>query len=202
MKRRIYILMLILIISVLAISVIGSGGIFSKHLRIGIPFKAVMVSDLDSYFYFNGVEHTMTLINYTNESIELESEPTVIKLVLNETKEVEFEDGILRIYFMKMKRTFKTATATLQLTSLEMVNETNATLNITAISESQEENLTIEEEIVEEIEEFEEPDLEAISVEEEKGSSQWGVIAIGILAAVIIIALVIYVGTRKKKENV
>ena len=171
----------------------GGGGVFSKHLSVGIPFKAVLVGDLNSYFYFNGKKHTMKMLSYTNDSVKLEitSEPITVGLSLNETKEIDFEEGILRIYFMKIKRNV----VTLQLTSLPkgIINGTDAIL-------TEIEPITISEPAeIEEIpeEEFEEPVFE--EAEEEK-TSGW-LIAGVIFVVISSVSLIIYMVRKKKEEK-
>lgn len=171
----------------------GGGGIFSKHLRTGIPFKAVLVSNLDSYFYFNGVEHTMKVINYTENHIELSitSEPLTVKLTLNETKEIDFEDGILRIYFLKIKRNV----VTLMLTSLEKPIKEIKTITISEVEEI--DDLMIIDESLDEI--AEEVDVILAEEEEKKSSPVW--VILGIVGTIILLVIVFFYMIPKWKKQ-
>lgn len=166
----------------------GGGGSFSKKLSVGITFKAVIVKGLDSYFYLGNVKHTMKLKSITNDSVEIEinSEPMIVNLFLNETKVVEVDDDLLEIYLQKIKNG---KVATLKLTRLEaepeVVEEVITQENVTYADE-----VADVEELPEEIEEPKE--YEGVLDEEpvEKQSKAW--IVVLVVIALILIGVVWY----------
>lgn len=169
----------------------GGGGAFSKDLRVGTPFKAVLIKGLNSYFKVGGERHTMRLTKLTDDFIELEikSEPTIVGLFLNETKVIEFEEGYLQIYFKKIYRT----TVTLMLTRLEkeeviepMIEDVTDIANETAI--------------VEELpEEIEEPTEYVGVLEDEPKEKGYKGFIIVIAILVVILGLVAYFYFKDKK---
>lgn len=175
------------------------GGAFSKHLKLGIPFKAVIVSGIDSYFYFNGKRHTMKMINYTNETIKLQIQSEIIEVVLflNETKTIELEGGLLEIYLQKIYRT----TATLILTSFEK-EEPQEPLATPFLEEPLEDEPPIESsDDTEDIEETEEEQIEFDQIQDEKNPKTGLIVSVILVVFIISILIILILKNKKKSEG-
>lgn len=175
-----------------AVSGSGSsgGGTFAIRFEEGKPIIKMLMQNIKSRFWLNGLQHTVKVINISKSSVLLEfmSNPIIVKIDLNETKEIDLNNDLIADLKVTLKE-IRGRVVFLEFENLKKeIIENNKTINETKEGESATPELP--QETTEKPQEHQEEKVEDKSI---------GYIFLAIIALIIIMVIIAACYCKLKK---
>ena len=202
----------------------GSSGAFTIRFQENQSRILMLIQNVQSRFWVNGIQHTIKIINISNNTVELEikSEPIKIILNLNESRQVQIDNETLeltlkeirgRVVFIEFEKLSFYVETDEQIIEEEQIGEDkdeNGCLGAEGYTWNETRKECVRE-LSYEVQEIEEPQGEVtiefpegegtISDSKEENNDRWWIAVVAISLISIVWTIIYFISKKKKKAE-